>query len=261
MNQVRRCVNLRSSLIKIGSNKMKKQLALFVIPVLIYLIVWTSVDMPKPIELLTLDNKGNKNIVDLDRSCSSTFVTWSIIAYVWQFLLLLSSSVLAFQFRGVRDEINESQSIGMLVYSHLMFLIFRIVCQGLSLKGSITKTAGSSIVSILLSVDVLAGTVIYFGPKFYNVMTENKDISQSGLASAGHKNSSSLTRLLRLRTQGVRAIRKKPPLESHMKTNMKTIISGPSDVHRHSKKSLPSASNSNDPPKSCKVSFKDIHQE
>ena len=153
--------------IDIDPKRMKKFVFVFICPVLIYLIVWTAIDMPKSIESLTMsDNRKNMNIVYLDRCCLSTSVVWSVMGYIWQFLLLLSSVVLAIQSSKVQEKVKESQLIGFLAYSHFMFLIFRIVAHALILSGSVPGTIGSSVESILLSVDVITGTTIFFGHKF-----------------------------------------------------------------------------------------------
>lgn len=210
---------MRFRRLEIDQNKLKKYPILFVTPVLIYLIVWTIVDMPKSVESLAMDKGGIGNIVDVNKSCGSNYEIWSIMAYVWQSLLLLSASVLAFQSRDVIEEMNESQWIAFLMYSHFMCLIFRIVIRGLSLSGSILGSVGSSIVSIVLSIDVLACIVIYFGPKFYNIATEKSLANQmknNGLSGAGnsldyneesHGNANDLSVVARLRKAGVKVIR------------------------------------------------------
>ena len=124
MNTVQSCSHLSFQRIWIASKKLKKQFILLIAPVIVYLIVWTAVDMPKPIESLTLDHSNDENIVNLDKNCSSTHVIWKMISYMWQSLLLLSSAVLAFFTGDVKDQIKEIKLIGLLVYSHLVFLIF-----------------------------------------------------------------------------------------------------------------------------------------
>ena len=243
MNAVQKCKVIHFRRIEIDSKRLRKQLILFIAPILTYLIVWTAVDMPEPIESLTLDNSGDKNIVYLDRSCSSASVVWSTIAYVWQFLLLLSSSVLAFQSRGMKEQIKEIKFIGFLAYSHIMFLIFRIVVRRLSLNSSIPGTTCSSIESILLSLDVLIGTVIYFGPKFYDIMTEKSNaVNRNGLAGA-HLRSSELSNLSRLRQSRVSVIIKKPSMmESDMlRSSSKSNLSIISDGSSNPKELLPCA--------------------
>ena len=187
--------SMRFRRIEIDHNKLRTYPILFLFPVLTYLIVWTIIDMPKSIESLSLDRSGNGNIIDLDRFCSSGSEVWGIMSYVWQALLLLSASVLAYQSRDVVEEMNESQKIGFLVYSHFMFLIFRIVTRALALSGSIVGSVSSAAIGILLSFDILIGTMIYFGPKFYNIMTENSkgnQFNKSGLAGAGSLDPSEL---------------------------------------------------------------------
>lgn len=178
---------MRFRRIEVDHVKLRRYPIIFLIPVLIYLSVWTAVDMPKSIESLLLDESGDGNIIDLDRFCSSDSEIWSMMAHFWQVALLLSASVLAFQSRDVVEEMNESRKIGFLIYSHFMFLIIRIVVRNLALNGSILGSISSVVVSMLLSFDVLIGIFIYFGPKFYNIATENSKankMKQSGLAGA-----------------------------------------------------------------------------
>ena len=215
---------MRFRRLQIDQNKLKKYPLLFVTPVLIYLVIWTIVDMPKSTESLALDRSGSGNIVDVNKSCNSNYEIWVILAYVWQSLLLLSASVLAFQSRDVIEEMNESQWIAFLTYSHFMCLIFRIVIRGLSFSGAILGSVGSSIVSIVLSVDILAGLVIYFGPKFFNIATEKssaKSMINNGLAGAAsgsdfleegpdrekRGSATDLSVVARLRKAGVKVIR------------------------------------------------------
>lgn len=104
-------------------------------------------------------------------------------------------------------EIKEPRYIGVLCYSHLMFLIIRIVVRGLSTYEAISGSLASSCVSLILSLDVLFAVAIYFGPKCYNILTENsgKKYKSSGLASA---TDGSIAGIARLRRAGVSAISK-----------------------------------------------------
>ena len=235
MNTVQSCSNLSFRRIWIDSKKLKKQIILFIVPGLVYLIVWTALDMPKQTESLTLDHSGNANIVNLDRNCSSASVIWNIISYVWQFLLLLSSSVLSFFSRDVEDQNKEIKFIGLLVYSHLMFLIFRIIVWRLSLNGSIRGTTGSSIESISLSLDVIIGVVIYFGSKFYAIMVENKSNSvyRGGLASAIYQ-PSDLSGVAQLRKARVSVIKTKSSLKKSIVKSYRSVTSRRSSNFKHS---------------------------
>ena len=96
---------MRFRRIEIDSKKLKIYPILFAIPAIIYLIVWTSVDTPLMINNLKLKN-DEISIVELNQSCSSSSQIWSIMAYIWQALLLLCASVLAYQSRDVVEEMK-----------------------------------------------------------------------------------------------------------------------------------------------------------
>lgn len=179
--------SVRFRRIRVNTKKLKTYPIYFAVPVIIYLIVWTCVDMPKSTSAAIFDNSDNENVVNIDYACSSKLQIWVIIGYVWQVLLLLSASVLAFLSRDVVEEMNESQWIGFLTYSHLMFLIFRIVVRGLWSNGVILGSVASSSISMILSLDVIVGAVIYFGPKFFKILNANSSshkLFKSGLAAA-----------------------------------------------------------------------------
>ena len=179
--------SIRFKRISINTKKLRTFPIYFAVPVVIYLIVWTSVDMPKSTSAVHFNSSDNDNIVNIDYVCSSTSQIWVIIGYIWQAFLLLSASVLAFQSRDVAEEMNESQWIGFLTYSHLMFLAFRIVVRGLGSDEVILGSVASLSVSMILSLDVIVGAAIYFGPKFFRILTANSASSKlknSGLAGA-----------------------------------------------------------------------------
>ena len=171
-------------------------------------------DMPKTSSATFFNNSDNENVVNIDYACSSKRQIWVIIGYVWQVFLLLSASMLAFLSRDVMEEMNESQCVGFLTYSHLMFLILRIVVRGLWSNGSILGSVASSSLSMILCLDVIVGAVIYFGPKFFKILTENSSGSKfktSGLAGARSQSSggenANLSGVAALRKAGVRAIK------------------------------------------------------
>ena len=200
--------------IKIDVKKLKKYPFFFVTPVILYLIVWTAVDMSEATNIFILDKTCTGNVIEIYKTCTSRSAVWPIVAYLWQALLLISASVLAFQSRHDLDEMNESQWIGFLVYSHFMFLIFRIAIRALSLNGAILGSLATLIVCIILSLDVLAALVIYFGPKFYKIATEgsSKSVFMNGLASGGAGDSGEyiggMSSISRLRKAGISVIQK-----------------------------------------------------
>lgn len=188
---------------------------IFIAPVLLFLVLWTSIATPKITYSFLINDSDNASIV-ADQYCKSGSQLWDLVGYIWQALLLFSASILAFQSRDMDVELNESHWIGFLLYNHFMFLIFRIVIQQVSLIGVIPGSLGWSLVSILLSLDILISMMMYFGPKFYNIATDGKKkLGKSGLAAgssgknktpAPGSRSEDLSRLAQLRKAGVKTI-------------------------------------------------------
>ncbi len=85
---------------------------------------------------------------------------------------------------------SESQCVGFLAYSHLMFLIFRIVIRGLSINEAILGSVASSAESLILSLDVLVGVAIYFGPKFYSILTMSPSANRASNGTSSERRSS-----------------------------------------------------------------------
>lgn len=102
----REALSFHHTRIRIDTVKLKTYPILFAIPVVAYLIVWVCLDMPVIIDTLEVEPSKDGRIVELNRRCSSELRVWSIMTYVWLGLLLLISSVLAFQSRDVLEELK-----------------------------------------------------------------------------------------------------------------------------------------------------------
>jgi hypothetical protein len=48
-------------------------------------------------------------------------MVWVSVQLAWEFLLLLVASVLTFQSRKAASVINDSRSLGVMIYSHVVF--------------------------------------------------------------------------------------------------------------------------------------------
>lgn len=132
----------------------------------VFVIVWTAMD---PLErqgelsLSTSLTARNETIIYRTYHCSSESDVWQYVAFGWTYLLLFSSTVMAFQMRNVRQEFNESQTLGIMTYSHFVFAILRLVVFFIE---DLDESDSASYASILLSVDAMATLAIYFLPKF-----------------------------------------------------------------------------------------------
>ena len=168
--------------VEIDPNRFKKILIATVSCDLVFLILWTSIDMPKQVPTYEMDIRGEDGTVNVFTGCASDSVGWEVAAFVWEFFLLLSAAVLTFQSREVIQELNESHSLAFMVYSHFIFVIARmaVYIMGEGLSDMLSSAYTLKISSLLLSFDALCTTMIYFGPKFYKVMTGQGEVLRRG---------------------------------------------------------------------------------
>lgn len=199
-SQMRRAVVKRENLL--GG------VALIVAFVMVFLSVWTALDAPKRMPEYDLTDTlvgNNETLVLIDYYCSSGSSAWKFFSVGWTALLLLWASVLAFQSRNVRQEFNESQTLGMMTYSHFVFVMLQLITFFLS-STNVSQATLSRSRSLIYSLDTLAGICIYFVPKFLmkdegrwpqlQAQSTNQNISSvvvSGLASSYQESSGVLT--------------------------------------------------------------------
>lgn len=87
------------------------------------LIVWTITDPPRKDSQVKLTDditEYGETIVERSYYCTSGNQLWNYIAVSWQLFLLLTASVLAFQTRKLREDLNETRTLAMLIYSHFV---------------------------------------------------------------------------------------------------------------------------------------------
>jgi hypothetical protein len=167
--------------IKLTRKQLFGEVAVVVALVLVYLIVWTTVDpLTRQESVFLKDEQGNQ--VERLVFCSSSSDVWIYIVLAWNFVLLICATVLAIQSRNVRQEFNESKNLGILVYAHFFFWILFTIVYLLAASNAIDPNVFSGISSLLLSLDVGAAIGIYFVPKFVAKDTGN-ELRVSGLRS------------------------------------------------------------------------------
>ena len=134
----------------------------------IFLTIWTALDAPMKQPLYTMPDDiaddGSSTIVLQTFFCSSESSVWQFISVGWMGLLLLVTSVLAFQTRNVRADFNESQTLGLMTYSHLVFVCIRLAT--LFVEEDVGPSQVAQFRSILYSADTLSTLTMYFFPKF-----------------------------------------------------------------------------------------------
>ena len=178
--------------VKITREGMLMNVAFVLIPLIIYLVVWTIIDPPRQVEERVLSDESSTT-VETSLSCQSDLGFWSIVAFCWQALLLLAATVLAFQSRHIEQEFNESRSLGTMIYSHFLFMILRGVTYSLGQQEILLPNAVAGVTSFLLSLDTLFAICIYLLPKCVEAKTGSSVAGSSAdaaTASRANMNSS-----------------------------------------------------------------------
>ena len=110
-------------------------------------------------------------------------------------MLLVIATLQAFFTRNIRKEINESQTLAIMIYSHFVFVCLRLIT--LFLEESLSRPAMMNVRSIIYSLDCFATVCIYFLPKFF--AGENRRITnRKSRMVSGDGGSRSVTELRRL---------------------------------------------------------------
>ena len=157
---------------------LRRVLAMTTLAVLIYLTLWTVFDTfrQETIYILGLNDDDNTNLVHAHNACESKSPVWQTAAFGFEAIILIAITILTYQSRDVIEELNESQLLAFMVYSHFLFLVMRLLVFMLMLSGLIPNALCRRIISLLVSSDTLAAIFIYFGPKFIKVI-KNPDSS------------------------------------------------------------------------------------
>jgi hypothetical protein len=133
-------------------------------------------------ELSTESSSGDA-VIKYQSYCSSDQQTiWAFVTVIWYCILLLCAAVLAFQTRGLRQEFNESQTLAVMIYSHCLFMVLRLI-NFFILPAVIDFSTVWLLHSILCSADVIATICIYFVPKFLTSDEDHRRESFQGRVS------------------------------------------------------------------------------
>jgi hypothetical protein len=148
---------------------MLLQVAAVVLIAIGFLIAWTVIDPPRAVEtrsiLSSQEDDVSQETVESSIKCASKDSVWLLIAFSWSSLLLIFAALLAFQSRDVMAQLNESQSLGVMVYSHFLFVVLRGICTVFALQETFAHGVTAALLSLTSSLDVLAAMAIYVFPK------------------------------------------------------------------------------------------------
>jgi len=157
---------------KVDPKRFQRILASILFVLLLYLSIWTGLDMPRQEMIHALDEDDSSTLVS-HNSCGSRSNGWELGAFAWECMLLLSATLLTYQSRDVIEELNESKTLSMMVYSHFLFLLMRTLFTVLNLTDRISSIIAIKCISILLALDTIISMCVYFSPKFYSVITND----------------------------------------------------------------------------------------
>lgn len=153
--------------VNLSRNKMLLQVAAIVTLIVTYMIVWTVLDPPTSYEVRVIANRDNQIVIQEDIKCASELATWRVVSFGWQALLLVLAAVLAFQSRHVMAQLNESKRLGIMVYSHFLFVSLRGICSFFYVYDTLPSSLTAAFFSINYSVDALFAMGIYVFPKIW----------------------------------------------------------------------------------------------
>ncbi len=172
--------------------------------IFIYLMVATLLD---PIKVKTVamgsPYTGDMMNIHVCGICSRNNVSWVLVEFGLQATLLIIAIVLVFQSRDVFSKFNEGQGLTLMVFSHSVFLIMRIIVERLY-STSPDRCTDLSVESILKSLDITLATAFYFGPKFISIwsISDNNVDSRSPKESKDDSSSSSYPPQIMIARQG-----------------------------------------------------------
>lgn len=168
INHLVRSYSKTQQRVQIKRQVMLFQVSAMILIVVAFLIAWTIIDPPHPYETRSLKSRRedvSQESVESNLRCSSDNNLWRLTAFAWNALLLILAAFLAFQSRGVMAQLNESKSLGVMVYSHFLFVIIRGVCNVFFIQETFAPSVTATLLSLSYSVDVFVAMVIYILPK------------------------------------------------------------------------------------------------
>ena len=179
--------------VQISRQNMLMRVLVVVTFVTVYLLVWTTIDPPKEIEIRVLAGRNpqdsTSNIVESSVRCSSQLKFWYYVALGWQCFLLLIATVLAVQSRNVMQEFNESQTLGAMIYSNFLFVVIRVILTIFGQTNILPSNIVAALISYNYSFDALFAMMIYLVPKFVSARqspaayTRTATVNQSNILS------------------------------------------------------------------------------
>ncbi|CAJ1946684.1 unnamed protein product [Cylindrotheca closterium] len=160
--------------VRLNSNRLFVRVALTVFVVGICMIIWTINDPPIA-EFRQEVSFDDPRLVIRELECESQSMVWVAIQLAWECLLLLMASVLTFQSRKAASVINDSRSLGVMIYSHVVFAAIRGGVVFLDQTNALNGNVIVALFSFNYSFDALIALLVYIYPKIYMARLEPEE--------------------------------------------------------------------------------------
>ena len=193
--------------VKITPNVLYCKVMAWMLLVTIFLIVYQTVDPPSIQYWSFLEKSDSFEDPDTIRNtigCGGESFAFDYCVIGFEFFLIIFATVLAYQSRNTQSDFNESKKLGLMIYSHFIFVALRGILFAF-FETDIASTNGesfgpatiSAVNSILMSLDVLSATSIYVLSKVLKARKggdpKGKDKSKLGSkGSSGFKGSAAV---------------------------------------------------------------------
>lgn len=152
--------------IRLSKLQLYRTLTIFIVLVIAFMMMWTMMDPPQKVfayEVTEQETSDGETIVSSCSHCRCTSNIWMLTSLSWQAILLLPTAVIAFVACQIREDMNDTRSLSMIVYSHCFFLIFRATLFMLDDGSAASELMAYR--SLLISGDVIFSLATYFFPK------------------------------------------------------------------------------------------------
>jgi hypothetical protein len=134
-----------------------------------FLLLWTLMDIPQSeLEYLLTEEKteSDETVIAAISHCASDSQLWLFVSVGWQAALLLYALVLGFMVSRVREDINDTNNLTILVFSQCFFAVLRIIV--FLVAGSTDPAHMWSYQSIILSLDCIVAAMVFTLPKVFD---------------------------------------------------------------------------------------------
>ncbi|CAB9522416.1 Receptor-type guanylate cyclase gcy [Seminavis robusta] len=133
--------------------------------VVAFLLAWSIVDTPREVfqySLSTVQTEQGETIVDAFDYCGSDSDVWYLVAVLWPALLAVPGCILAVLATQIKEDMNDTKPMAILIYMHFFFLLLWAFIVG----SDTFKSEAMKKQSLILSIDTILAAALYVYPKF-----------------------------------------------------------------------------------------------